>query len=249
MTMAIPNFQEGRSAHTTASGHVQITDRGKEVLAAKPDRVDIQLLSRFEEYREFRMRTRAGSGEQAADAVDSQDGGHDTPLEVIVEAVRESNEALAIDVLQRVLDQKPVFLEQLVLDLLTAMGYGGRAGAAEHWGRSGDGGIDGVVRQDVLGLDRVYVQAKRYAADHAVGRPDIQGFVGALHGQQADRGVFITTSRFSAEARSYVERIPNRIVLIDGRRLAELMILHNVGVQDESTFVLKRIDEDFFDQS
>jgi restriction system protein len=229
-------------------GHVQITHRGGEVLAANPDRVDIHLLARFEEYREFRTRTRSDSGEQAADAVDSQ-GVRDTPLEAIAEAVRESNEALATEVLQRVLDQKPVFLERLVLTLLTAMGYGGRAGAAEHWGRSGDGGIDGVVRQDVLGLDRVYVQAKRYAADHAVGRPDIQGFVGALHGQQADRGVFITTSRFSGEARSYVERIPNRIVLIDGRRLAELMILHNVGVQDESTFVLKRIDEDFFEQS
>jgi restriction system protein len=117
------------------------------------------------------MRTRAGSGEQAANGVDSQDGGHYTPLEAIAEAVRESNEALATDVLQRVLDQKPAFLKQLVLDLLTVMGYGGRAGAAEHWGRSGDGGIDGVVRQDVLGLDRVYVQARRYA----VGRPDIQG--------------------------------------------------------------------------
>ena len=100
------------------------------------------------------------------------------------------------------------------------MGYGGRAGAStEHLGRSGDGGIDGVVRQDVLGLDRVYVQAKRYAADNTVGRPDIQAFVGALHGQQADRGVFITTSRFSNDALTYVERIPNRIVLIDGRRL------------------------------
>ncbi|MGI9001640.1 MAG: restriction endonuclease [Pseudonocardia sp.] len=135
------------------------------------------------------------------------------------------------------------------MKLLSAMGYGGRAGAAEHWGRSGDGGIDGVVRQDVLGLDRVYVQAKRYTADHAVGRPDIQAFVGALHGQQADRGVFITTSRFSTEARAYVERIPNRIVLIDGRRLAELMILHNVGVQEDATFVLKRLDEDFFELS
>ena len=129
------------------------------------------------------------------------------------------------------------------------MGYGGRAGAStEHLGGSGDGGIDGVVRQDVLGLDRVYVQAKRYAADNTVGRPDIQAFVGALHGQQADRGVFITTSRFSNDALTYVERIPNRIVLIDGRRLVDLMILHNVGVQDESTSVLKRLDEDFFDQ-
>lgn len=209
----------------------------------------MQVLSRPDDYREFRSRTRTISDEPTPDAGEIGTT-HDTPLEAIGTAVRASHEALATDVLQRVLDQPPVFLEQLVLTLLSAMGYGGRAGAStEHMGRSGDGGIDGVVRQDVLGLDRVYVQAKRYAADHAVGRPDIQAFVGALHGQQADRGVFITTSRFSAEARSYVERIPNRIVLIDGRRLAELMILHNVGVQDESTFVLKRIDEDFFEQS
>ena len=110
----------------------------------------------------------------------------------------------------------------------------------------GDGGVDGVVRQDVLGLDRVYVQAKRYARDSTVGRPDIQAFVGALHGMQADRGVFITTSRFITGAQEFVDRIPSRIVLIDGKRLAELMILHNVGVQDERTFILKRIDEDFF---
>lgn len=157
--------------------------------------------------------------------------------------MRESNEALAADALQRVLDQPPIFLEQLVLTLLGAMGYGGRAGAAEHWGRTGDG----VVRQDVLGLDRVYVQAKRYAPDNTVQRPDIQAFVGAMHGQQADRGVFITTSRFSEGARAFVEKIPNRIVLIDGRRLAELMVLHKAGAQDESTFVLKRIDEDFLE--
>ncbi|MBV9143083.1 MAG: restriction endonuclease [Pseudonocardiales bacterium] len=169
---ALTHLVQGGLLTRPRRGHVQITDRGKEVLAAKSDRVDTQLLSRFEEYREFRMRTRAGSGEQAADAVGSQGGGHNSPIEAIAEAVRESNEAPATDVLQRVLDQKPVFLEQLVLDLLTAMGYGGRAGAAEHWGRSDDGGIDGVVRQDVLGLDRVYVQAKRYAADQAVGRPD-----------------------------------------------------------------------------
>ena len=239
-------FQAGLLARPKR-GHVQITVRGKEILAENPDRVDIRLLSRFEEYRDFRSRSRSTDRDEAGDSAESGDLTA-TPLEAIAEAVRESNEALATEVLQRVFDQAPVFLKRLVLTLLTAMGYGGRAGAAEHWGGSGDGGIDGVVRQDVLGLDRVYVQAKRYAADHPVGRPDIQAFVGALHGQQADRGVFITTSRFSAEARSYVERIPNRIVLIDGRRLAELMILHNVGVQDESTFVLKRVDEDFFEQ-
>lgn len=227
-------------------GHVQITVRDKEVLAERPERVDMRLLSRFEDYLEFRARTKSGPAEPVSADEAAQDDG--TPLEAIASAVRESNEALAAEVLQRVLDQPPAFLELLVLTLLSAMGYGGRAGASTELGRSGDGGIDGVVRPDVLGLDRVYVQAKRYAAENTVGRPDIQAFVGALHGQQADRGVFITTSRFSADAGAYVEKIPNRIVLIDGRRLAELMILHNVGVQEETTVVLKRLDEDFFDQ-
>jgi restriction system protein len=138
-------------------------------------------------------------------------------------------------------------LERLVLELLTAMGYGGREDAAEHLGRAHDGGIDGVIRQDALGLDLVYVQAKRYALDKTVGRPDMQAFVGALHGVSADRGIFITTGRFSTEARDYVERIANRIVTIDGQRLARLMIEYNVGVQAERSFVLKRIDEDFFE--
>lgn len=230
-------------------GYAEITRRGADVLGENPPRVDMQLLSRFAEYQDFRTRTRGIRKAEPGASSTSNDENARPPLEAIAEAVKEGHEALATEVLQRVLDQEPAFLERLVLKLLTAMGYGGRAGAAEQWGRSGDGGIDGVVRQDVLGLDRVYVQAKRYAADNPVGRPDIQAFVGALHGVQADRGVFITTSRYSNEARSYVERIPNRIVLIDGRRLSELMILHNVGVQDESTFVLKRIDEDFFDEA
>jgi restriction system protein len=144
-------------------------------------------------------------------------------------------------------DRHPTFLEQLVLRLLTAMGYGGRAGAAEHLGRGGDQGLDGMIRQDTLGLDRVYVQAKRYGSDHSVGRPEIQAFVGALHGAQADRGAFIATSRFTADATEYAERVAARLVLIDGLQLAELMVLHNVGVQNEETFTLKRIDEDFFE--
>jgi restriction system protein len=127
------------------------------------------------------------------------------------------------------------------------MGYGGKAGAAEHLGRTGDQGLDGVIRQDALGLDRVYVQAKRYAENQVVGRPDIQAFVGALHGAQADRGVFIATTRFTKEARDYAERVAARVILIDGPQLAELMVLHNVGVQDEKTFTLKTIDEDFFE--
>lgn len=227
-------------------GHVQITDRGREILVNKPGRIDLALLRQFDDFVDFQTRTRSAVTEDAAVPDDSAA----TPVEAIETAIRENDRALATELLQRVLEQPPVFLERMVVKLLTAMGYGGRAGASsEHLGRSGDGGIDGVVYQDVLGLDRVYVQAKRYSADNAVGRPDVQAFVGALHGQQADRGVFITTSRYTTDAESYVGKIPNRIVLIDGKRLAELMILHNVGVQDESTFVLKRLDEDFFETS
>ena len=197
----------------------------------------------------FGARTKPGFDDLAAVADGANPDGQ-TPLEAVNAAVKQNNEALAAEVLQRVLDQPPAFLENLVLTLLSAMGYGGRAGAStEHLGLApAMAGSTASSGRTVLGQDRVYVQAKRYAADNAVGRPDIQAFVGALHGQQADRGVFITTSRFSAEARGYVERIPNRIVLIDGHRLAELMVLHNVGVQEEATVVLKQLDEDFFDQ-
>ena len=129
------------------------------------------------------------------------------------------------------------------------MGYGGAAGAAEHLGRSGDEDLDGVIRQDPLGLDRIYVQAKRYGAARSVGRPEIQEFVGALPGAQADRGIFITTSRFTPEAVTYADRVAARIILIDGQALSALMVQHNVGVQDQHTYVIKRMDENFFDEN
>jgi restriction system protein len=228
-------------------GHLQITVRGKEVLAEKPARIDVGLLSKYPEYQLFRSRAKAVIESPAEEPVGAAD--NRTPFDVIESAIAEVNAALTDELLQRVRDELPEFLEQLVLKLLSAMGYGGRAGAsAEHLGGSEDGGVDGVVWQDVLGLDRVYIQAKRYAAGKTVGRPDIQAFVGALHGHGADSGVFITTSSFSGAAIAYADKIPYRIVLIDGQRLAELMILHNVGVQVESTFVLRQLDEDFFEQ-
>jgi restriction system protein len=230
-------------------GVVELTDRGNEVLAEAPASVDNSLLARYPEFLEFKMRAR--EGQQDAAAAELTPGplasSKGTPREQLADAVEEANAAVAAELLNRIRDREPAFLEQLVLRLLTAMGYGGRAGAAEHLGRSGDQGLDGVIRQDALGLDRVYVQAKRYGAEHSVGRPEIQAFVGALHGAQADRGVFIATSRFTAEARDYAERVPARLVLIDGVRLTELMVLHNVGVQEEQTFTLKRVDEDFFE--
>jgi restriction system protein len=163
--------------------------------------------------------------------------------------VEEANAAVAAEVLDRDRQREPAFLERLVLSVLTAMGYGGVAGAAEHLGKVGDEGLDGVIRQDPLGLDRIYIQAKRYAASRAVGRPEIQEFVGALHGAQADRGIFITTSRFTPDAIAYADRVAARVVLIDGQALSALMVRHNIGVQDQQAFVIKRVDEDFFEET
>jgi restriction system protein len=209
-------------------GVVRITPRGQEVLAKHPDRVDLSVLVQFEEFIEFRGHSRqadrAGSvAETAAEA---------TPRETVAAAVEEANAAVAAEVLDRARERGPAFLEHLVLDVLTAMGYGGARGSAEHTGRPGDEGLDGVIRQDPLGLDRIYVQAKCYAAHRTVGRPEIQEFVGALHGAQADRGIFITTGRFTADAKDYAERVAARLVLIDGHTLAELMVELNIGVQD-----------------
>jgi restriction system protein len=228
---------------------VQITDRGLNVLAGHPDRVDVGVLLQFEEFIEFRSRTRGDVSPAETDAQDPAALAETTPRETIAKAVAEANSAVAAEVLERVREREPAFLERLVLNVLTAMGYRGAAGSAEHLGRSGDNGLDGVIRQDPLGLDQIYVQAKRYAAAHTVGRPEIQGFVGALHGAQANRGVFITTSSFTNEAITYADRVAARVVLIDGITLAQLMVTHNIGVQDRETYVIKRVDEDFFEET
>jgi restriction system protein len=207
--------------------------------------VDLTVLSQFEEFVEFRSPSRSAGGPETGVPGIAEA----TPRETVSAAVEEANAAVAAEVLDRVRGREPAFLEHLVLDVLTAMGYGGVAGAAEHLGRVGDEGLDGVIRQDALGLDRIYVQAKRYRAEQSVGRPEIQAFVGALQGTQADRGIFITTSRFTADAATYAERVPARVVLVDGRMLAELMVKHNIGVQDQETYVIKRIDEDFFEDA
>ncbi len=231
----------------------QITDRGLQVLRDHPARVDNHILEQFEEFREFKSRARTtqgrpeqprSGGTTTTEASTTQGG----PRETITSAIEENNAAVASDILARVRERDPGFLEVLVLKVLTAMGYGGAAGSAERLGRSGDEGLDGVIKQYPLGLDRIYVQAKRYAADRAVGRPDIQCFVGALHGAQADRGVFITTSRFSQDAHDYAEKVNARVILIDGSTLASLLVQHNIGAQDFENFVLKRVDEDFFDE-
>jgi restriction system protein len=226
-------------------GVVCITDRGRKVAAAHPDRVDVRVLSEFSEFLDFKSRSHQPRQTGEPDLAE----GGTTPREAVSTLVDEANAAAAAEVLDRVRQREPAFLERLVLSVLTAMGYGGAAGAAEHLGKTGDEGLDGVIRQDPLGLDRIYVQAKRYGAGRAVGRPEIQEFVGALHGAQADRGIFITTSRFTPEAIEYADRVAARVVLIDGLALSGLMVRHNIGVQDQQTYVIKRVDEDFFEDS
>ena len=221
----------------------RITDRGRDVLARHPERVDLRVLSQFEEFAEFRGAS--GSRETARTApVGAQEASVHTPEEQIEEAFGTLRSALALDLLDRIAEQSPAFFEQLVLDVLHAMGYGGSRGTAERLGQSGDGGVDGVIREDPLGLDLIYVQAKRWAG--VVGRPEIQKFFGALHGRRATKGVFITTSAFSREAVEYADGVTPRVILLDGKELAQLVIEHSVGATSARRYDVKRLDLDYF---
>ena len=168
-----------------------------------------------------------------------------TPEEQIESAYQAVQSAL-----ERIGQNSPLFFEQLIVDLLIAMDYGGsrKSAASQLTGQAGDGGIDGIINEDRLGLDRIYVQAKRYAKDHAVGRPEVQAFVGSLVGRGATKGVFVTTSTFSPHARDYVLHLTQRVILVDGESLADLMIEHGVGVRKTRAIEFKRLDEDFFSE-
>jgi restriction system protein len=169
------------------------------------------------------------------------------PVEQIDAGIARLRAEVAAQLLERLRAASPDFLEQAVLDVLVAMGYGGVEQRARRIGGSGDGGVDGVIDQDPLGLARIYVQAKRYAAENSVGRPQVQGFVGALHGHQANQGVFITTSSFSREAIDYARSVNASVILVDGERFASLMIDRGVGVQAVQTFTIVKLDEDYFE--
>ena len=248
---AVTYLAQAGALARTRRGYTQISDRGRDLLERNPDRITKNDLDQFPEFVAFQSRSagrsrraRAVEGAMVGDA-DGTLVASDTPEEVIYAAYRELGSALAEELLERVKAQPPEFFEELVLDVLTAMGYGGtRSDAAERLGRSGDGGIDGVIREDILGLDLIYVQAKRWQGP--VGRPVIQAFVGALHGAHADRGVIITTSYFTPDALAFASSVPTRVVLIDGAQLAELMMDHGVGVTETTRYVLKRIDSDYF---
>lgn len=228
-------------------GHYRIADLGRKLLSDHPDGItekDLRALSGDPNaphtFKAFPSKAAAPIAEVEVDtALD--------PEEQIASGVARINADVADQLLERILAQEPVFFEQAVLDLLIAMGYGGADGTATRTQLSNDGGIDGIIDQDALGLSRIYVQAKRYSADNSVGREAIQAFVGALAGNQANQGVFITTSRFARTAIDYANSVATRVILIDGERLTRLMIRYGVGVQVKSRVEIVEVDEDFFE--
>jgi restriction system protein len=224
--------------------HFVITDEGRSLLGERPQRIDIALLERYEKFREFRNASRRGEN-ASQHAASAQDAHVATPEELLEQSYQSIRSELASELLARVKASSPQFFETLVVELLLKMGYGrNRAEAGRAIGASGDEGIDGIISEDRLGLDTIYIQAKRW--DGTVGRPEVQKFVGALHGKRAKKGVFLTTGAFSADAKEYVSRIDPRVVLIDGRELAEYMIDLNLSVTPKATFEVKRIDSDYF---
>lgn len=227
-------------------GYLQITDRGLKLLEENPNGFKVKKFHEYPDYADA-WGGRNSIGESDHDAIDIPNS-EITPLERIESAVSEIESALAAEIVQRVQNLSPKFLEIVVLELLRAMGYGASESSIEHVGGPGDEGVDGVIHQDSLGLQRIYVQAKRYKSDNSIGRPDIQKFVGALAGQGANGGVFITTSSFSADAKDYASKNLNaRVVLIDGAEFGLLMVRHGIGVQKRKTFSIVDIDEDYFE--
>jgi restriction system protein len=228
-------------------GLFHITEQGSELLAKNPSSVDLATLDQYEAFRAFRSRRRDNETEVAPVAVEP--GGSAvsaTPEEQLASAYQRLRQGLELDLLEQVKSSSPAFFERIVIDLLVKMGYGGsRRDAGRAIGKSGDGGIDGIIKEDKLGLDVIYVQAKRW--EGSVGRPEIQKFAGALQGHRANKGVFITTSSYTREAKDYSGMINTKIILIDGIELTSLMIDHNVGVSVVGAYEVKKIDTDYFE--
>lgn len=238
---AITYMIKAKLLYRPARATIEITDRGRQLLLENPQQINQSLLLRYDEFRDFQ---KASSTDK-----DSSDGkkivDEISPLERLEAAHSELRKALSSDLIESMKQMPPAAFEQLVVDVLVAMGYGGTlSDAGQAIGKSGDGGIDGVIKEDRLGLDFIYVQAKRW--ENTIQRPQLQGFAGALLGRNAQRGVFITTSDFSKGAIEFAKSLPTNIVLVDGQQLAELMIDYGVGVIDEQTYRVKRVDPEYF---
>jgi restriction system protein len=244
VSWALTYMKKAGLLETPKRAHYRITARGKALLAENPPRVDLSVLVRYPEFVEWKDRsdsTRSSGKTAVAPAADSTQ----TPEESLDSAYSALRKTIEAELLDQVKSMPPAFFEKLVVQLLVAMGYGGSLkDAGQAVGKSGDGGIDGIIKEDKLGLDVIHIQAKRWQG--TVGRPEIQSFAGSLDGVKAKKGIFITTSSFSPDARGYVDKIEKRIVLIDGERLATLMFDHSVGVTRVASYDVKRIDTDYF---
>lgn len=226
---------------STGRGKLRITQRGIDVLKSNPENINSNYLKRFPEFLEFQNLSRP-------DKKPDEENGNEpdqTPEETLESSYQALRAELAQELLVKIKKCSPKFFEKLVVDLLVAMGYGGsRNDAGQAVGQSGDGGIDGIIKEDKLGLDAVYIQAKRW--EGTVGRPVIQAFAGSLEGHRARKGVVITTSQFSQDAREYIKMIEKKIVLIDGKQLMQLLIDYEIGVAEVTSYTVKKIDLDYF---
>lgn len=234
-------FVQAKVLEAPRRAYFRITDRGLELLKKSYNRIDIKILNQYPEFVEFHTMKAASSTDNG-----QQDTLHlETPEETLQKAYQNIRSDLAAEILEKIKSNSPQFFERLVVDIMISLGYGGsRADAGKSIGQSGDEGIDGIIKEDRLGLDVIYLQAKRW--DGTVGRPEVQKFVGALHGKRAKKGVFITTGRFSDDALRYVESIDPKVILIDGRTLTELIIDHGLGTSTTAKYEIKRIDTDYF---
>lgn len=229
-------------------GKYKITNTGIQVLHEKKDCVELGDLYRFDGFRTFIGVKNAAEDETTpfADIHGAQDG---TPQDNLNASMEQINKELSANLLSEIMERSPAFFEKMVVQLLLKMGYGSALEDGFVTGCSGDEGIDGIIREDKLGFSSIYIQAKRWAEDKAIGRPEIQKFVGALAGQGAQKGLFITTGTFTKEARSYVEKqLSTKVVLVDGEKLTKLMIEYNLGVSAETVYTIKKIDTDFFSE-
>lgn len=224
-------------------GVLQITSRGKEVLKENPDKIDQKYLVKFDEFLTFKDKANKNTSNIESKAED------ETPEDLLESAYNEIRNNLAVEILDNVRKASPSFFENLVVELLINMGYGGsRKDAGEAIGRSGDEGIDGIIKEDRLGLDVIYIQAKRWNDKATIGRPEIQKFVGALAGKQARKGIFIATTSYTQEAIQYAKTVDHKVILIDGDQLSQLMIDYNVGVAQVASYEIKKIDLDYFEE-
>lgn len=225
-------------------GFCRITKRGEEVLASSPSKIDNCYLTQFDEFREFTNKSLAEARVESLDLTPN----NQTPDEILRSVHSQIEIELAEEILDRILASPPDFFERLIIILLISMGYGGTTQeAGKALGKSGDNGVDGVIDQDALGLDRVYIQAKRYTSTNSIGSGAIRDFFGSLDRHKASKGLFVTTSTFSSSAKETAEFLSKRIVLIDGKQLTRLMIRYNVGCRIEETLYVKKIDEEFFE--